>query len=80
LTAVTGSPRRSLLGTVVAMLHARSRARTGQPSRLAAAIKDHLLTFCAMGLIDTGAFHWSPIAGFIITGLSLLVADFKIQD
>jgi hypothetical protein len=63
----------------VNVLHARSRTRTGRPSRLAAAVRDHAMTFAAMAAVDVGMFHLGLIAGWVSVGVTLLLADFKIQ-
>lgn len=39
---------------------------------------DHGLTVTALGLIDTGAFRGSLVAGYIVTGLSVLVFEHKV--
>jgi len=78
----TGTVRqhRSLLSLATEVLNARARSQGYRNSRLAAALKSHLLTFCACGLVDVGAFHWSQIAGYMFTGLSLVVIDAKVQE
>jgi len=81
VTAVTAErrPRRSLLGAVIGVLHARSRRRSGRPSRLAAAVQEHVLTFAALTAVTVGMFHLGFVAGWVSVGVSLLIADFKIQ-
>lgn len=37
------------------------------------------MTFAAMAAIDTGMFHLGIAAGWVSVGVSLLLADFKIQ-
>lgn len=69
---------RSLLGKVALSLQARARARKGA-SRVAAAITDHGGTLAALGLIDTGLFHASGVAGWIGAGVCLLVAELKVR-
>jgi hypothetical protein len=70
---------RSLLGRVVSVLHSRSRLRAGRPSRIAAAVQEHAMTFAAMAAVTVGMFHLSFTAGWVSAGVSLLLADFKIQ-
>lgn len=79
--AVATAPgaRRSLLGTAIAALHGRAKAKTGRASRLATAVSEHAMTFAAMAAIDTGMFHVGFVAGWVSVGVSLLLADFKIQ-
>jgi hypothetical protein len=72
-------PRRSLIGMAVTALHARARSRGQRGSRLAAAVTEHAMTFAAMAAIDTGMFRLGFVAGWVAVGVSLLLADFKIQ-
>ena len=37
------------------------------------------MTFAAMCAIDVGMFHLGVVAGWVSVGVSLLLADFKIQ-
>jgi fatty acid desaturase len=78
VTAITSSGR-SLIGVVIGSLHARSRARTGQPSRLAAAIRDHAMTFAALAAADVAGFRLWHAGGWFVLAVTLLLADFKIQ-
>lgn len=78
MAAVTAPPRGSLLGKVAASLHARAGAR-GSASKAAAFIADHSGTAAALGLIDTGLWHVSPVAGWIGTGVAVLVLEFKVR-
>lgn len=79
--AVTTAPgaRRSLVGAALAALQNRSRARAGRPSRVAAAIGQHLMTFAGLAAVDFAAFHAGHAWGWAATGVSVLLADFKIQ-
>jgi hypothetical protein len=40
----------------------------------------HLFTMIGFACIDTGAFTANRIAGFIVTGLTLLILDWKVTD
>lgn len=81
MTAVSAPHRsQSLVGKVVAALHARSRARTGRGSRLASAVTDHAMTFAALAAVDVGMFHLGFVTGWVSVGVSLFLADFKIKD
>jgi hypothetical protein len=40
-------------------------------------LADHGLTVAAFAMIDTGAFVGNTIAGFVVSGLSLLALDWK---
>ena len=70
---------RSLLGSVIGAMHQRSRATRGRPSRLAAAVSEHAMSFAGMAAVDVGMFHLGLVAGWVAVGVSLLLADFKIQ-
>lgn len=60
-------------------VHDRARARTGRPSRVAAAVQQHVMTFAGLAAIDVGMFHLSAAVGWVAVGVSVLLADFKIQ-
>ena len=73
--------RRSLLGKAAAAAVARKRTRVSA-GRLAAAVakaREHVVTFAALAAVDVGAFHAATAAGWIVTGLSLLAADFAVR-
>lgn len=82
MAAVTARPRRSLLGTALGAVQARAAARRpGKPSRLAAVAakaRQHMVTAAALASVDVGAFHGGPVAGWVVTGLSLLALDFAV--
>lgn len=65
-----------------ALSAAAARRRTpGKPNRLAAAAvvaRQHLVTAAALASMDFGAFHAGPVAGWIVTGFSLLALDFAV--
>jgi hypothetical protein len=71
--------RRSLLGTALGVFAARARARTGRPSRVVAAVQQHVMTFAGLAAVDFAAFHVSHGWGWAAVGISVLLADFKIQ-
>jgi len=79
MAAVTAPSGRSLLGQLAAKLTARSRARTGRPSKTAAFLADHTGTLTALGFADTACWHWGTTAGLIGTAVAILVAEFKIR-
>ena len=59
---------------------ARRRAG-GRPNRLAALavqVRQHLVTAAALAAMDFGAFHAGPVAGWVMTGVSLLALDFAV--
>ena len=69
---------RSLLGRVAAA------AGDGRLRKLAAhataVAREHLPTFAAFAAVDYGAFQAAPAAGWIVTGVTVLLADWKIRD
>lgn len=72
--------RRSLLGKAVSAAAARRRT-SGKPNRLAALAvqaRQHLMTAAALAAMDFGAFHAGPVAGWVVTGVSLLALDFAV--
>ena len=79
LATVPLSGSRSLIGAALGALHNRSRARTGRASRLAAAVQNHAMTFAGLAAVDVGMFHLGTVAGWVAVGVSLFLADFKIQ-
>ena len=79
MAAVTVPGGRSLLGKVALTLQARSRARSGRPSRVAALIADHAGTLAALGFADAACWHWGSAAGLIGTAACILVAEFKVR-
>jgi hypothetical protein len=38
------------------------------------------LTVAGLASIDMGAFYAHPVAGFMVTGVSLLVLDWKVDE
>lgn len=38
-----------------------------------------LLTAAGLGLVDVGAFEANPVAGWVVTGLSVLLLDWKLE-
>lgn len=79
MAAVSMPAGRSLLGKVAATFQARSRARSGRPSRVAALLADHAGTLAALGFADAACWHWGAAAGLIGTAVCVLVAEFKIR-
>jgi hypothetical protein len=78
-TTAPRETRRSLIGMAVTALHARARSRGQRGSRLAAAISDHAMTFAGLAAVDVAMFHLGFVAGWVAVGVSLFLADFKIQ-
>jgi len=76
VTAVTapGTSRHSLIGKLGSALRERAKAR-GKSGKLAAAIalaRQHVVTAAALASVDIGAFHGGQVAGWVVTGISLL--------
>jgi hypothetical protein len=82
-TATLGRPgRRSLIGKLGSAVAARARAK-GKPSKLAAAFtvaRQHVVTVAALASVDVGAFHGCQVAGWVVTGVSLLALDFAVTS
>ena len=78
VAAVTAG-RRSLLGKASAVVSARKRARSPRAAAVLAVVREHVVTFAALVSVDLGAFHWGPGVGWIVTGASLLAADFAVR-
>lgn len=72
--------RRSLIGLLADDLRALARKRGKGASRLAVAISDHAMTFAGMAAVDVGMFHLGPVAGWCAVGVSIVLADHKIQE
>ena len=73
-------PRRSLLGTALSAAQARvrSRGRSARLAHAAAVARQHVVTAAALASVDVGAFHAGPVAGWVVTGISLLALDFAV--
>jgi roadblock/LC7 domain-containing protein len=78
VAAVTAG-RRSLVGKTAAYVTARKRARSARAAAVLAVVREHVVTVAALVSVDLGAFHWGPGVGFIVTGVSLLAADFAVR-
>ena len=78
-----GSGRSLLRKAYVAVSSATSkRTKGGKPGRVAAAIavaREHVVTAAALVMVDIGAFHGGQIAGYVVTGVSLLALDFAVR-
>lgn len=79
MAAVTApSGRRSLVGAVLGAFEGRAR-RQGRASKLVAAVRENVMTFAGLAAVDVGMFHLGTTAGWVAVGVSLFLADFKIQ-
>jgi len=79
VTALTAPSRRSLLGKASAYVAARKRSQGARAAAVLAAVREHVVTVAALVSVDLGAFHWGPGVGFVVTGASLLAADFAVR-
>jgi hypothetical protein len=78
--ATVAARRPTLLGQLAALRKPRAGRRSKTlAAKLAIAAREHLTTVCALAAIDLGAFEACHPAGFIVGGLSLLVAEWKIR-
>lgn len=44
-----------------------------------AALGQNVMTFAGLAAVDVGMFHLGAVAGWVSVGVSLLLADFKLQ-
>jgi hypothetical protein len=70
---------RSLLGKVSAALSARGRGRPRWLATALSAAREHVVTVAALASVDTGAFRGGSVAGWVVTGVSLLALDFAVR-
>jgi hypothetical protein len=71
----------SLLGQA-ARTHAAAKAKAAAGrwlARVGGPVREHALTISACGCADAAGFLHSTIVGLVVTAVSLLIADFKIQ-
>lgn len=88
MAAVTAPAGRSLLGKMTLTFQARSRARSGRPSRAAvflAGVREHVVTVAALAAADFGAFqvhvpHLGSAPGWVTLCASLLLLDFSVRS
>ena len=83
-SVAAGKRPATLVGQVLALLVALNRPRDGRKAkawaaRLAVAAREHLTTFAAFAAIDFGCFQASHVAGWIVLGVSLLLAEYKVR-
>lgn len=85
VASVTAGKRpATLVGQILALLTVLNRPRDGRKAkalaaRIAVAAREHLTTVAALGAIDLGAFQASRVAGWIVLGVCLLLAEWKIR-
>jgi hypothetical protein len=73
-TAAVPRVRRSLLGELL-----RSKAARNVLAALVTVVGRNFLVMAGLAAMDAGAFSASPVAGWLVTGGSLLVLDFKLR-
>ena len=74
----------TLIGQILGLLAALNRPRSGRKARalaarLALGAREHTATAVALAAIDLGAFQASRVAGWIVLGFCLLLAEWKIR-
>jgi len=77
VTAALPRPRRSLFGKLATLRGPKARKLTAQAAVL---VREHVTTVAALSAIDLGAFRAAAAAGWIVTGVSLLLLEFKVRD
>lgn len=82
MTAITAPLVKRKMRTSAVMKHARSfLSKILSPARPALTNLISIpLTVAGIGFIDTGVFIASAIAGWIVTGISLLILEHMIAD
>lgn len=70
----------SSTGRTTATLRTIRDRLTRSARRLGDRLRPAALTIAGLGCIDTGAFTWNPILGWAITGISLLVLEYRIDE
>jgi uncharacterized MAPEG superfamily protein len=80
VAAVAASRPGTLIGRLAALRVPRAGRRTRSlAARAAAAAREHATTLAAFAAVDLGAFEASRPAGWIVTGLSLLIVEWKVR-
>ncbi len=69
--------RRSLLGKLWSAASPQGRRLA---ARAAAGLREHMGTLAGLAAIDYGAFTATSVAGWVVTGCSLLLLEFKVRD
>jgi hypothetical protein len=80
MTAVIGeipASRRARIPGAVVLL---ARRAADHAKATAARLSGSVLTAAGLGCIDTGAFTANTVVGWIVTGLSVLVLDWKLEQ
>jgi hypothetical protein len=70
-------PGRRLRVPGIVALAARQTAEHAKA--VAARLSGSALTIAGLGCVDVGAFHAHTIAGWVVTGLTVLLLDWKLE-
>jgi hypothetical protein len=84
VAAVPARRPATLIGQILAFLVVLNRPRDTRKARayaarLAVAAREHVTTVAALSAITLGAFRASVVAGWIVLGVCLLLAEWKIR-
>jgi len=78
-TATLQRPGRSLVSQLLAVLQVAVPASRKFLAACVPAVREHVATFAAFAAVDYGAFTAWHHGGWIVLGVTLLLADFKIR-
>lgn len=83
-SVTAGRKPSTLVGQILAVLAVLNRPRDGRKAaafaaRAALAVREHVTTLVALAAIDLGAFQASRVAGWIVLGVCLLIAEWKVR-
>ncbi|QDN57379.1 hypothetical protein [Streptomyces sp. S1D4-20] len=79
MTAVIGDLRATRRPRIPGALTRLTRAAVDHVQATAARLSGSLLTVTGLGCIDVGAFQANTIAGWITTGVTVLLLDWKLE-
>jgi hypothetical protein len=72
-------PGRSLISQLLAVVSVAVPASRKFLAACVPAVREHLATFAAFAAVDYGAFSAWHHGGWIVLGVTLLLADFKVR-
>lgn len=78
MTAITGTipARRPRIPAAITLV---ARRATAHAKAAAARLSGSVLTIAGLACFDVGAFEAHPIAGWVVTGVTVLVLDWKLE-
>jgi hypothetical protein len=79
MTAVIGVPRAAKRPHIPSAVTNFFRRAADHAQATAARLSGSLLTATGLGCIDVGAFQANTIAGWITTGVTVLLLDWKLE-